>query len=69
MIASLETLKCVCSTANKDLVERNIDQVLTGVMFGVNQGEEETVIKGLEVKVGNIIFMPTIDTFFIKHSI
>ena len=48
MIASLETLKCICSTCDKDLVERNIDQVLTCVMFGVSQDTEETVVTGLQ---------------------
>ena len=48
MIASIETLKCLCSGSDRGLVERNVDQVLTGLMFGVSQDKEETVVTGLQ---------------------
>ena len=48
MIASIESLKCICSGGDEGLVERHVDQVLTGIMYGVTQDREETVVAALQ---------------------
>ena len=48
MISSLESLKCLCSAGDKTVVERSVDQVLTGIMYGVTQDQEDTVVTALQ---------------------
>ena len=44
MISSIES----SAGDTKSLVERNVDQVLTGIMFGVTQDQEDTVVTALQ---------------------
>ena len=49
MISSIESLKCICSGGDtSSLVERQVDQVLTGIMYGVTQEREDTVVAALQ---------------------